>query len=101
VRNTDNAWVETTIYHYHDEDGIAFNPLPLINAGDDVDISWRTFCRDKAPRDITLEMMMKVGNFTSLFSARLISLFTHTTVAMLHLFFFFIIISPFGCSASH
>lgn len=33
-RNTDNAWMETVAYNFHDDDGSAFKGIKL-HAGDD------------------------------------------------------------------
>lgn len=39
-RNTDNAWMETVVSHFHDENGDTFASLPL-KAGDDArDVKW-------------------------------------------------------------
>lgn len=40
IRNTDNAWIETSAYNFHDEDGKFVGSLNL-SAGDDaVDVCW-------------------------------------------------------------
>lgn len=40
-RNTDNSWMETVVYHVHDEDGAIVGKLDL-KAGDDAkDVEWR------------------------------------------------------------
>jgi len=33
-RNTDNSWMETVAYNFHDEDGRIFRNI-ILNAGDD------------------------------------------------------------------
>lgn len=45
-RNTDNAWMETTAIHFHDDKNEAFGNLPL-HAGDDaVGVRWTNVNRD-------------------------------------------------------
>jgi ADP-ribose pyrophosphatase len=40
VRNTDNAWMETTCVNFHDEEGCSFSRFKL-RAGDDAgDVAW-------------------------------------------------------------
>lgn len=44
-RNTDNAWMETVVSHFHDEHGDTFSSLPL-KAGDDArDVKWMDISR--------------------------------------------------------
>lgn len=39
-RNTDNAWMETVVYHFHDNDGATVGNL-LLSAGDDAgNVKW-------------------------------------------------------------
>lgn len=39
-RNTDNSWMETTAFHFHDADGTIVGKIPL-NAGDDAQaVKW-------------------------------------------------------------
>lgn len=45
-RNTDNAWMETTAYNFHDEDGEVFKNFHL-SAGDDAgQVTWMTINKD-------------------------------------------------------
>ena len=47
-RNTDNAWMETVVSHFHDETGTTFGTLNL-NAGDDAqDVKWMDLSSDMA-----------------------------------------------------
>lgn len=40
VRNTDNAWIETSAYNFHDEDGCFLGSLRLTAGDDAVGVSW-------------------------------------------------------------
>ncbi len=45
-RNTDNAWMVTTVYNFHDESGEIFNKFKL-KAGDDAgDVSWKEISQE-------------------------------------------------------
>lgn len=45
-RNTDNAWMETVVSHFHDETGTTFGSLNL-TAGDDAGaVTWMDLSRD-------------------------------------------------------
>eukprot|EP00049_Salpingoeca_infusionum_P002912 m.61248 g.61248 ORF g.61248 m.61248 type:complete len:294 (-) comp11853_c0_seq2:2532-3413(-) len=45
-RNTDNAWMETTVVNFHDEDGTCFQQFAL-HAGDDAgQVAWVDISRD-------------------------------------------------------
>ncbi len=45
-RNTDNAWMVTTVYNFHDESGEIFSKFKL-KAGDDAgDVSWKEITAD-------------------------------------------------------
>eukprot|EP00052_Salpingoeca_macrocollata_P029292 m.294431 g.294431 ORF g.294431 m.294431 type:complete len:1804 (-) comp22964_c0_seq3:8-5419(-) len=50
-RNTDNAWMETEVKHYHDEDGM-FSNRTLMECRDDVnaEVAWITIHSDMLPR---------------------------------------------------
>lgn len=45
IRNTDNAWMETTCVNFHDESGTAFSKFKLKSGDDagDVSILWLRF----------------------------------------------------------
>lgn len=43
IRNTDNAWMETTCVNFHDDDGFSFSKFKL-KAGDDAgQVAWATY----------------------------------------------------------
>lgn len=45
-RNTDNSWMETTAYNFHDADGSTVGKIPL-NAGDDAQaVKWMAIADD-------------------------------------------------------
>lgn len=41
-RNTDNAWLETSVYHFHDEDGTTMARFPLQGGDDAKSAAWVT-----------------------------------------------------------
>eukprot|EP00038_Savillea_parva_P005983 m.161000 g.161000 ORF g.161000 m.161000 type:complete len:437 (+) comp12017_c0_seq1:349-1659(+) len=46
IRNTDNAWIETTCVNFHDEDGSSFSKFKLA-AGDDAgEVAWTEYYDD-------------------------------------------------------
>ena len=44
-RNTDNAWLETSVYHFHDEDGTTMARFPLQGGDDAKSAAWFTVNR--------------------------------------------------------
>lgn len=39
-RNTDNAWMETVAYNYHDDNGTIVNNIPFEGGDDAVGVRW-------------------------------------------------------------
>lgn len=67
-RNTDNAWMETTAYNFHDETGDIVGALKL-KAGDDaVGVQWVNATSDlnlyASHKDIVNAVLMKHRNIT-------------------------------------
>ncbi len=45
-RNTDNAWMETTVVHVHDDSGVVFNKFPLSGGDDASSAFWQDIGAD-------------------------------------------------------
>ncbi|XP_057301332.1 transient receptor potential cation channel subfamily M member 7-like [Hydractinia symbiolongicarpus] len=45
-RNTDNAWIEATVYNYHDDSGTIFSKFLLGNESERLNIQWTEVCAD-------------------------------------------------------
>lgn len=50
-RNTDNAWVETCAFLFHDGDGTRFGSLPITAGDDATEVQWMPFSRQKGPME--------------------------------------------------
>lgn len=48
-RNTDHAWMETTVVHLHDQDGSTFSVFPLAAGDDAVGVRWVDLSEQEMP----------------------------------------------------